>query len=198
MHSPRWRTLALGTALALAGTLLLPATAATATPTQAQPARDYCVVNAVSAEDPPDTVSTIKCFPTSPAADAYAHSPEFTQHFTDQITTLDNVGSGPYVIADLYDYAGYDPSGGVLHVWGSYPCSVNYNTADYYLRDLRINGTGWNDRITSFRTYNRCDLRLFEHIDFGGAEFPEGGWGDYSANLGWYGWSNRASSIWFS
>jgi hypothetical protein len=196
MHLARWRTLALGTALGLAVTVLLPATAATATARQAQPARDYCVVNAVSAEDPPDTVSTIKCFPTSQAADAYAHSPEFTQQFTNQVTTLDSAGSGPYTIAVLYEDVGYE--GRILLVSGSHPCTTTTGDVDYYLRDLRINGTGWNDRISSFKSYNQCDVRFFEHINFGGEWFPYYYWGDYSANLGWYGWNDRASSIMFS
>jgi hypothetical protein len=143
MHSVRWRSLALAMVIAVAATLLLPATAATA-------------------------------------------------------SIRDDIGSGDYLIAIFYDRVGYDAGGDILLVWAPRPCTTTTSDLDYYLRDLPINGSGWNDKISSFKTFNHCDVALYEHIDFRGARFPTTGWGDYSANLGWYGWDNRASSIKFS
>jgi hypothetical protein len=207
MRPGRWHRLALATLLTLPGTLALPA-AASAAPTAAA---DQCVVNAVSPKDPTQ-VSTMRCFTSFRAAITYAtggritdapnnartaaKSKKFTARvnsLADSVTPLDSAGSGGILVAIEYWDIGYgDPS---LVVWGSHACSATYSDVDYYLADLRQNGRGWNDKISSLYGYNHCWQRLYEHIGFGG-EYV--GWVKYVSDLRNFFFNDRASSIRFT
>lgn len=99
------------------------------------------------------------------------------------------------VIARTYDAANY---GGTPAVWvQSKACTSAYD-AELQWADLRSTpGGNWNNRISSVRTYHQCDVKLFDDVNFTGAQSV---WIDASANLAAVGngWSNRATSIKFS
>lgn len=63
-----------------------------------------------------------------------------------------------------------------------------------YLSSIPHPSGNWNNRISSVRTYNSCDVKLYGLSSFDGASST---WIHYSANLGniGTGWSNRASSL---
>ncbi|WP_432956511.1 peptidase inhibitor family I36 protein [Micromonospora haikouensis] len=99
------------------------------------------------------------------------------------------------VIARTYDGTGF---GGAQLAWAqSSSCSPEYD-AELQWDDLRTtSGGNWNNRITSVRTYNQCDVKFFDGIDFTGAQSV---WIDEASNLANIGdgWNNRAGSIKFS
>ncbi|WP_428966802.1 peptidase inhibitor family I36 protein [Micromonospora fluostatini] len=119
----------------------------------------------------------------------------FTCAATEQ-QALRTVGAqADLVIARVYDGANY--SGAVLAWTQARACTPSYD-AEWQWGDLRSTAGGnWNKRITSVRTYNQCDVKLFGGLNFTGASST---WIDASANLAAIGdgWSNRASSIKFS
>ncbi|MGI5211439.1 hypothetical protein [Plantactinospora sp. CA-290183] len=99
------------------------------------------------------------------------------------------------VIARTYDGINY--TGTVLAWVQSRACTPSYDS-EFQWGDLRKTAAGnLNNRISSVRTYHRCDVKLFDGFTFTGAQST---WIDASANLAAVrtGWSNRASSIKFS
>ena len=97
-----------------------------------------------------------------------------------------------YVIARFYDGTGYS---GATYTWvQSRPCTATYD-AEWQWQDLRT--VGWDNKVSSVRTYNSCDVKLYADVNFGGASST---WIDAASNLGTIGtgWSNRASSVKFS
>ncbi|MEO3748446.1 peptidase inhibitor family I36 protein [Plantactinospora sp. B5E13] len=99
------------------------------------------------------------------------------------------------VIARTYDGTNYS---GAVHTWvQARACTPSYDN-EWQWGDLRsTSGGNWNNRISSVRTYQRCDVRFYDGINFTGAAST---WIDASANLAAVGagWSNRAGSIKFS
>ncbi|MEV4772175.1 peptidase inhibitor family I36 protein [Micromonospora humida] len=99
------------------------------------------------------------------------------------------------VIARTYDGTGFS---GALLTWAqSGSCTPEYD-AELQWDDLRTtSGGNWNNRITSVRTYNQCDVKFFDGINFTGAQSV---WIDEASNLATIGdgWNNRAGSIKFS
>ncbi|MFC6018798.1 peptidase inhibitor family I36 protein [Plantactinospora solaniradicis] len=99
------------------------------------------------------------------------------------------------VIARTYDGRNYS---GAVHTWvQSRACTPGYDREWQWADLRRTSGGDWNNRISSVRTYHRCDVRFYDGLDFRGAAST---WIDASANLATVGggWSNRASSIKFS
>jgi hypothetical protein len=98
-------------------------------------------------------------------------------------------------IAVFYDGANY--TGNTLTWVQDKACSAGYDN-EYQFADLRTtNGGNWSNRLTSVHTYNKCDVKLYDAVNFGGASST---WIDQAANLATIGngWSNRASSVKFS
>ncbi|RKR91215.1 peptidase inhibitor family I36 [Micromonospora pisi] len=98
-------------------------------------------------------------------------------------------------IARVYDGTNY--SGASLAFVQSRACTPAYDS-EWQWDNLGVtSGGNWSNRISSVRTYNKCDVRFFDGVNFGGASST---WIDASANLGAVGsgWSNRASSVKFS
>jgi|tagenome__1003787_1003787.scaffolds.fasta_scaffold20521043_1 hypothetical protein len=98
-------------------------------------------------------------------------------------------------IAVFYDGANY--TGNTLTWVQDKACSAGYDN-EYQFADLRTtNGGNWSNRVTSVHTYNKCDVKLYDAVDFGGSSST---WIDQAANLATIGngWSNRASSVKFS
>jgi hypothetical protein len=97
-----------------------------------------------------------------------------------------------YVIARFYDGKSY--TGSTLTFVKSRGCTSSYDS-EWQWQDLRVDG--WNDRASSVKTYNHCDVKLYQNINFGGSSST---WIDASSNLSAIGagWNNRASSVKFS
>ncbi|MGX4657832.1 hypothetical protein ACWCHM_29550 [Micromonospora sp. SCSIO 07396] len=99
------------------------------------------------------------------------------------------------VIARTYDGTGF--SGAQLAWAQSGNCTPEYD-AELQWDDLRTtSGGNWINRITSVRTYNQCDVKFFDGINFTGAQSV---WIDEASNLATIGdgWNNGAGSIKFS
>jgi hypothetical protein len=97
-----------------------------------------------------------------------------------------------YQLVTLYDLTGFH--GSSMTWYGSAPCTSSYDP-EYADQNLKgVNGYNLNNWASSARTYNRCDVKLYDDWLFYGAE-PT--WIDEASNLGSVGsgWSNRADSI---
>lgn len=57
-----------------------------------------------------------------------------------------------------------------------------------------IQRQNWNDKVSSVNDYNKCDVRLFENVGYGGAST---GFVNYGPNAARYlgAWNDRASSF---
>ena len=111
------------------------------------------------------------------------------QHLARQ---LGGIAPTALTIAIFYNGTGYT---GATHTWvQSRRCTPGYDT-EWQWDDL--GDIGWNNRVSSVRTYNRCDVKFYDGVDFKGASSV---WIDGASNLGTIGtgWSNRASSVKFS
>lgn len=98
-------------------------------------------------------------------------------------------------IARVYDGANHT---GASHTFvQSRQCTPSYDSEWQWANLGSTSGGNWSNRITSVRTYNRCDVKFYDGVNFGGAVST---WIDASANLAAVGtgWSNRASSVKFS
>jgi hypothetical protein len=62
------------------------------------------------------------------------------------------------------EYANANFSGASLSLFGAGRCD-NSSDADFRFASLPA---GWNDRITSFRSFSNCAQQLFRNINFGG------------------------------
>jgi hypothetical protein len=92
------------------------------------------------------------------------------------------------VVARFYDGTNY--SGSSTPVYAPRACTASYD-AEWQYADFR--DFGWNDRVSSVKTYNHCDVKFYKDINFGGGSST---WIDASANLSAIGtgWNNVASS----
>jgi len=105
---------------------------------------------------------------------------------------LSDVEPTALTIAIFYDGTSYT---GATHTWvQSRQCTSTYDE-EWQWGDL--GAIGWNNRVSSVRTYNLCDVKFYDGTNFSGAVST---WIDASANLAAVGtgWSNRASSVKFS
>jgi hypothetical protein len=71
-------------------------------------------------------------------------------------------------------------------------CTGGYGDVEGQVSDLWL--LGWDNRISSIKTFHKCDVKLYDHPYFGG---PSSVWIDEYANLGTLGsgWDNRADSF---
>jgi hypothetical protein len=91
--------------------------------------------------------------------------------------TLQTLASG-YVIGVLYEHINY--GGATFTVTAGQPCTGPLED-EYYIPSLVP--YGWNDVVSSFRSYNNCWTKLFEHEWLGGAAY---GYTPYSSWVGSY------------
>ncbi|GAA2519385.1 hypothetical protein [Pilimelia columellifera] len=78
-----------------------------------------------------------------------------------------SLASADLVIARVYDGTSY--SGSSLTFVKSSSRTAGYDN-EVQWDDLRsTSGGNWNDRITSVRAYERCDVKLVQNIRFGGS-----------------------------
>jgi len=141
------------------------ATAAAPPPATAAP---HCALVAGS--------TTAHCFGTYRAAVAYgtggrvtdapvsaaaaALDPAFARAMSAQPTATATVAS---VLLGT-EYANANFGGASLSLFGSGRCDTSAD-ADFRFASLP---TGWNDRITSFRSFSNCAQQLFRNTNFGG------------------------------
>ncbi|WP_205326660.1 hypothetical protein [Glycomyces sp. YM15] len=160
----RWRAKA-AAALALAfATGALVLAPATA---QADTTGDHCVYDIVSEE--------LTC----------ADSPEAALAANSHGIQADSV------LVRLYNDTNYGTAGGThtLSAPGSYTCSAAYSPIEFTVTRMG----SFVNKASSARTYNSCDVKLFDSADATGTSST---WIDNLANLNTAagGWSNRASS----
>lgn len=98
-----------------------------------------------------------------------------------------------YIIAKLYDNAGYDASNGVLEVTSGAACTSSRSDVDTQLGTLG----GWDNRISSFQGFANCAVKLFESNYFAGSAYPGTGYYVSSSNVG-AAMNDQASSVRFS
>ena len=96
--------------------------------------------------------------------------------------------SGPFHSVILYNMLYHDPNGSYLVLsGGGYPCPRWY-------KDLR--SYGFNDKTSSFLLTCSHKVKLFEHINYGGALLESFASQENLSNFWfWFGWwNNRISS----
>ena len=129
------------------------------------------------------TAGTTQCYATNAQAEAAVAAASLGSFSTSSlaVTTASSV-----VIGRIYEHADY---GGAVHVYtAASGCDSN---AD---RDKSRSSmpSGWNDVVSSFRGYNGCQLKVWEHENFGGAAY-----GPSSAASSLGAMNDRASSVTF-
>ncbi|MFB9377582.1 peptidase inhibitor family I36 protein [Kineococcus gynurae] len=105
--------------------------------------------------------------------------------------TTQTSAAATYLLGKFYADLNY--GGAVLTVTQNAPCDTNADT-DFTLVSMP---SGWNDKISSFRTYSDCTARLFENANFNrdraGASFGPGRFVGYVGSA----MNDRTSSIAF-
>ena len=140
------------------------ATAAAPVPATAAP---HCALVAGS--------TTAHCFATYRAAVAYgtggrvtdapvsARSAALDPTFARTISALPTMTAAASVLLGT-EYANANFGGSSLSLFGAGQCD-NSSDADFRFASLP---TGWNDRISSFRSFSNCAQQLFRNTNFGG------------------------------
>lgn len=75
-----------------------------------------------------------------------------------------------YLLAVMYDAHGFDEGDGVWRVFANGSGCDAAADMDW---EIGWVGSSWNDRISSFQGHSRCQVRLFEDINFGGSSTPK-------------------------
>jgi len=171
--------------LALAG-LAGPAAAVPVGPAAAPaPATGSTAESATAAAPAPATTAphcalvagstTARCFATYRAAVAYgtggqvtgapvsARSAALDPTFARTMSALPTVTAAASVLLGT-EYANANFGGSSLSLFGGGQCD-NSSDADFRFASLP---TGWNDRISSFRSFSNCAQQLFRNTNFGG------------------------------
>jgi hypothetical protein len=96
------------------------------------------------------------------------------------------------VLSVEYEHADY--RGNTLTYAAGHGC-IDDGRANYVLPNI---GSKWNDEISSFVGANRCDLRHFQHANYGGICYPNNGVGgcytlSSDANMGYF--NDQTTSI---
>jgi hypothetical protein len=140
------------------------ATAAAPAPATAAP---HCALVAGS--------TTARCFATYRAAVAYgtggqvtdapvsARSAALDPTFARTMSAVPTVTAAASVLLGT-EYANANFGGSSLSLFGAGQCD-NSSDADFRFASLP---TGWNDRISSFRSFSNCAQQLFRNTNFGG------------------------------
>ncbi|MFE0424134.1 hypothetical protein [Streptomyces sp. NPDC058953] len=91
-------------------------------------------------------------------------------------------------IAVYYDREDHKSPPALIH-YASRGCD-NDNGVEHAIRDLGVTFRSWNDRISSFRGFSKCQINLYEHRNFKGKQT---GYRDSMKRLG--NMNNKASSM---
>lgn len=105
---------------------------------------------------------------------------------------LAGIGAQSLVVAVFYDHGHY--TGTWMRWFRRAPCTRSYADIDSVLRNFDQTVYGrWSNRISSLKTFHRCDVRLYDGFNLTGART---GWLDSAYNLHYSprGWNDRASS----
>lgn len=101
-----------------------------------------------------------------------------------------------YELVRLYNYSNFDIDGGTFSISDTSRCTSGYdNEPRKNVPNLREAGVrSHNNWANSVRTYNRCDVRLFDDFQYEGASST---WIHEASNLDEIRgrWNNRASSL---
>lgn len=80
----------------------------------------------------------------------------------DSVTTIRS-GDGDTLRAIFYEHA--DFTGAQLRYYGGSACTATTSDADF---SLGVIPSAWNDRISSIRDYNSCDVKIYKGSPFAG------------------------------
>ncbi|MGH3655243.1 MAG: hypothetical protein ACRDUA_01155 [Micromonosporaceae bacterium] len=106
--------------------------------------------------------------------------------------STERLGAQGYVRgAKIWNYKNYSGSGSLTFLVPR-ACSAGYDNEGWRFNWPSL--SSWNNKASSVKTFNRCDIKLFDNENFGGADST---WIDARADLSNVGggWNNRASSI---
>src|SRR4051812_29446336 len=95
-----------------------------------------------------------------------------------------------YVLGIEYQHANWQ--GATLTFTGNAPCTTTINDVDYSVPSIGY--LGWNDVISSFRSFSNCWTKDYEHDNFGGASVGFVGSLSYIGDA----MNDRTSSVQFS
>lgn len=82
-----------------------------------------------------------------------------------QVRELAEGPSATYIISEIYDGAGY--SGARFTFTAPRACD-NTTTINF---SRSVMPSGWNDRLSSFKSFSNCSTRIWEHGGFSGASY---------------------------
>ncbi|MEU5881204.1 hypothetical protein [Spirillospora sp. NPDC047279] len=188
-------TAVIGSSLAalLSGVMAMPSSAS------APAAKSHCVTNVAAGQTHcydtfPQALSAatggqITDAPQSPAAAAASRS------FEQQINAIGRQAASsdaPLALVTLsieYDWNYYQTTEGSITYVGPSGCDSD-GSVEWQRSNL---GDAWNDRISSFRGYNGCQVNHFQHANFEGARTGPLGSSFAMSEIG--GVNNQASSI---
>ncbi|MGK5558571.1 hypothetical protein ACSNOI_43915 [Actinomadura kijaniata] len=185
----------LATAMASAG-LFATASAASATTTPAN--KNHCVMNLATDQTRcydtfPQAVSAatggqITDAPQSPAAAAASRSFEQRINAIGRQAASSAAPLAPVTLSIEYDWTYYQTNAGSLTITGTSGCD-----SDSSVEWMKTTLGDWNDRISSFKGYNGCQVRHYQHENFAGAYTTPVGENPSMLQIG--GLNNQASSI---
>ena len=153
-----------------------------------QPLRCYATFPAAVAVATGGRVTTAPSSPAAAAAD-----PRFTaavEAAATQVSARGAVTAGGSVLVGI-EYADLNYGGGSLSMTASGGCDYSLDV-DYRFPSMP---SGWNDRISSFRSYSNCAQQLFAAINFQGGALT-----GITSSMSYVGPSanDRASSVTFN
>ncbi|GAA1564837.1 hypothetical protein GCM10009678_54880 [Actinomadura kijaniata] len=192
------RAVVVGTlATAMAGGGLF-ATASAASATTAPADKDHCVVNLATDRTQcydtfPQAISAatggqITDAPQSPAAAAASRSFEQRINAIGRQAASSAAPLATVTLSIEYDWNYYQTTAGSLTITGTSGCD-----GDGSVEWMKTSLGGWNDRISSFKGYNGCQVRHYQHENFAGAYTSPVGENPSMMQHG--GLNNQASSI---
>ena len=112
------------------------------------------------------TSGSIQCFSTLQDSIDAVGSVGTSVQKSSGATSRAVVAATSVVIGIVFDDAEYMGDSLVISVANGCDSSPG---ADWSLNSMP---TGWNDKISSFKSYANCATKIFEHINYGGATLP--------------------------
>lgn len=84
-----------------------------------------------------------------------------------EVTAIQAQPDATYVLSVVYDKENYDIADGSYTFYASAGCDGDMG-AEWLVGNV---GATWNDRITSYQGFNKCQSALYEDANFAGSQF---------------------------
>lgn len=133
----------------------------------------------------------------APTRDYYCYfvpSVDNVRCYTSKARAAEHVDITRYVIgARFFAWANMNADGPIMELWVPRACTAAYDDEGRAFR-IWVMPFEWERSITSVRTFNYCDVKLFDNLYNVGNASP---WIDSSSHLGNVGdgWNDRARSL---